>query len=246
MEDFFRGKTVCVIGANSDIAKAFAARAAKSGCRLKLYSRDIESLENFLKVENIAAECTHLDITDTDALEKFADSFGGFDGVIIAAGYSPKNNCGGDTKEIARTIAANYTGCVLLLEMIKGKLKDRRGGFVSVISSLAGERGKMSNSVYASAKSGLTAYMEGLEQELSPYDIPVSIVKPAWVKTKMTEHDARVQQSFTSQTADQVAKKMRRIIAHKKSGAFYTSVWAFGINCALKMIPGFVYRRLSL
>jgi short-subunit dehydrogenase len=247
-KNFFQAKKIWIIGANSDIAKEFILCVAsiKSGITLKLFSRNMKELKQFINTQNIEAECIHFDITNIKKIVQLPLYSDVPDGIVIAAAYDPPENCTGDYAEITKTISTNYTGCVLLLEAMKNKLKGKRCGFVSVLSSLAGERGKMSNSVYASTKSGLTCYLEGLEQELTPSGVSVTIIKPAWVKTKMTINDMRVQKSFIAQTPAQVASIMFHAIKKRRRGAIYTSIWAFCIGIIIKLIPGFIYRHLSL
>jgi len=55
------------------------------------------------------------------------------------------------------------------------------------ISSVAGERGRMSNYIYGSAKAGFTAYLSGLRNRMTAFGVHVMTVKPGFIDTKMTE-----------------------------------------------------------
>jgi decaprenylphospho-beta-D-erythro-pentofuranosid-2-ulose 2-reductase len=135
---------------------------------------------------------------------------------------------------------------MLLLERMKEKLKSERFQFVCVISSLAADRGKKRNSVYASTKAGLSCYLEGIEQEFFPYGTVVTIVKPGFVKTKMTSGDAKVQKSIFSQTAGQVAYKIYKAVIKRRYGDVYTSFFFYCVGIALKLMPDFIFRRINI
>ena len=64
----------------------------------------------------------------------------------------------------------------------------RKSGFIVGISSVAGERGRQSNYIYASSKSAFTIYLDGLRNRLFTSNVHVLTVKPGFVYTKMTHH----------------------------------------------------------
>jgi short-subunit dehydrogenase len=245
-DSLLKHKTIWIIGANSDVAKALILCIKAENCVLKLFSRDMISLQNFIEKNNIKAKCIYFDITNFSQVERLLSSFKTPDGIIITAGYLPYQNCMRDITEINKTVASNYLGILVFLEKIKEKLKSNRHGFLCVLSSVGGDRGKSSNSIYASSKSGLTCYLEGLEQELTPFGISLIIVKPVWIKTKMTANDNKIQRAFISQTSEQVAHKIYSAIIKNRKGVYYTSLWAFCISIIIRLIPGFIYRYLNM
>jgi short-subunit dehydrogenase len=245
-DSLLKNKTIWIIGSNSDIAKALILHIKAENCVLKLFSRDMISLRNFIEKSNIIAECIYFDITIFSQIERLLLSSNTPDGIIITVGYLSNQNCMGDTAEINNTVASNYLGILIFLEKIKEKLKNGRHGFICILSSVGGDRGKSSNSIYASSKSGLTCYLEGLEQELTPFGISVIVVKPVWVKTKMTAKDNRIQRSFVSQTSEQVAHKIYTAILYNRKGVCYTSFWAFCISIIIRLIPRVIYRHLNM
>jgi decaprenylphospho-beta-D-erythro-pentofuranosid-2-ulose 2-reductase len=54
-------------------------------------------------------------------------------------------------------------------------------------SSVAGERARRSNFVYGSTKAGLDAFYTGLTEALRPHGVTVTVVRPGFVHTRMTE-----------------------------------------------------------
>jgi short-subunit dehydrogenase len=242
------GKKIYVVGANSDIAKALVLLLAEEGCRLTLFSRDTEALGAFAAQSASKAAVHRLDIEDFAGIGRvFAELPDAPDGIIIAAGYLPEGgHAAADGETVEKIVRANYSGIVCLLELLKDSLALPKDGFVLAISSLAGVRGKASSKIYSSAKAGLTAYMEGLAQELGAGGTRVAAVCPGYVRTKMTAGLEKVQKSAFAQSPDEVAKIMLKIILSRKSGVFYTSLFwrlaAFG----LRFLPGRIYCRLKL
>jgi short-subunit dehydrogenase len=240
------GRNIGLIGANSDIAKALLRRLQKESCHMFLFSRNTAQLQDFCAKEGIAATIGHIDLEDVRAIENLArGALLPMDGLIIAAGFLPGPAlAGADAKTAEKTIKANYAGIVCLLELLKDNLRGKEGAFISVISSLAAVRGKASNALYASAKAGLTAYLEGLAQELYGR-VRVCAIQPGYVATKMLKGRTLEKFCFT-QTPDAVAGVMLDIIKRGKTGVFYTSVfWRLAAFC-LRLIPGFIYYKLKL
>ena len=90
--------------------------------------------------------------------------------------------------ETAKTINANYTGAVSILNIIAADYEVKQKGTIIGISSVAGNRGRQSNYIYGSAKAAFTAYLSGLRNRLYHQKIHVMTVLPGFVYTKMTEH----------------------------------------------------------
>ena len=90
--------------------------------------------------------------------------------------------------ETIKTINANYTGAVSILNIVAADYEQKQNGTIIGISSVAGNRGRQSNYIYGSAKAAFTAYLSGLRNKLFHQKIHVMTVLPGFVYTKMTEH----------------------------------------------------------
>ncbi len=160
---------ILIIGAKSDIAKAVARKYAENGYNLYLAARKSIELEEFANDINIRTQrnmkCVELDILDYTSHEAFYDALEEKPlGVISAVGYlGEQDKAQKDIKEAKKIIDTNYTGIVSLLNIIANDFEKRKSGFIIGISSVAGDRGRMSNYIYGSAKAALTAYLSGLE-----------------------------------------------------------------------------------
>jgi decaprenylphospho-beta-D-erythro-pentofuranosid-2-ulose 2-reductase len=60
-------------------------------------------------------------------------------------------------------------------------------GRIVAMSSVAGERVRRSNFVYGSTKAGLDGFYLGLGEALREYGVGVLVVRPGFVRSKMTE-----------------------------------------------------------
>ena len=84
-------------------------------------------------------------------------------------------------------IIANYAGPVSTLLHLANRFRAQGHGSIVVLSSVAGERVRKANYVYGSSKAGLDAFAQGLGDALAGTGVRVLVVRPGWVRTKMTE-----------------------------------------------------------
>jgi decaprenylphospho-beta-D-erythro-pentofuranosid-2-ulose 2-reductase len=74
-----------------------------------------------------------------------------------------------------------------LLIAFSERLKQQRHGKILVISSVATLRPRKNNYLYGASKIGLDFFSRGLMQELRPFNVQLSILRPGFVRTKMTK-----------------------------------------------------------
>jgi NAD(P)-dependent dehydrogenase (short-subunit alcohol dehydrogenase family) len=67
------------------------------------------------------------------------------------------------------------------------RMREQGHGSIVVFSSVAGERARRSNFVYGSTKAGLDVFYTGLTEALRPHGVTVTVVRPGFVQTRMTE-----------------------------------------------------------
>ena len=66
-------------------------------------------------------------------------------------------------------------------------LRGQGHGRILVLSSVAGYRVRRSNFVYGAAKAGLDGFAKGLGEAVRGTGVSVHVVRPGFVRTKMTE-----------------------------------------------------------
>jgi decaprenylphospho-beta-D-erythro-pentofuranosid-2-ulose 2-reductase len=230
-------QSVLVLGGTSDIAQATLQRLDATRLeRVVLAGRDAKALE---QVESFDADQpgSH-DAWVTDVF----DRHGGFDVVLLAFGVLGEQAAAeADTTEALRVSRANYLGAVsVALPTVRRMMHDGHGVFV-VLSSVAGDRARRSNFVYGASKAGLDAFAQGLT-EMARGVVRVVIVRPGFVKTKMTEGMKPVP---FSTTADAVADAIFGAIRTGKEVVYVPGVLRF-VMLVLRNMPRAVFRRLPL
>ncbi|HEX8646079.1 MAG TPA: decaprenylphospho-beta-D-erythro-pentofuranosid-2-ulose 2-reductase [Thermoleophilaceae bacterium] len=244
-------QSVLVLGGTSEIGVATAKRLARERAR-----RVILAVRDPGRAEGAAAELRELgaetevvafDAVDIGSHEAFVqdvfDRFGDIDLVLVAWGVL------GDQERLARDHDAaveaaqvNYTGVVSVSVPLAERMKRQGHGTIVYLSSVAGERARASNFVYGSTKAGMDAFAQGLGDSLAGSGVRVMVVRPGFVKTKMTEGLDPVP---LSTDADAVAES---IAAGLRTGAH--TVWSPGplrfVMSALRHVPRPIFRRLDL
>ena len=86
-----------------------------------------------------------------------------------------------------RLARINYVGAVSAGLAVARVLQAQGHGTLVVLSSVAGERVRRANFIYGSSKAGLDGFAQGLGDALAGSGARVLIVRPGFVRTKMTE-----------------------------------------------------------
>ncbi|WP_126243776.1 SDR family oxidoreductase [Chitinophaga rhizosphaerae] len=241
--------TVLILGAGSDIAVALARRYAAAGFTLQLAGRNPEQLrplEQDLRIRHRIAVTVHA----FDALD--FTSHAGFyralpappDVVLCVFGYLGSQEKGQqDWQEASRILHTNFTGAVSILNIVAEDMAARGKGTIIGISSVAGDRGRMSNYLYGSAKAGFTAYLSGLRNRLWHSGAHVMTVEPGFVATQMTGHLAlpALLTAQPGEVADDIFKA-----AEKKKNVLYTKWFWRYIMMIIKNIPEPIFKKKKL
>ncbi len=244
-------QSVLILGGTSEIALATAKKLVQGRTRkVVLAGRNPASLEAAATSLKAGGADT-VDVIAFDALD-FAshpgvidDAFtrhGDFDVVIVAFGLL------GDQKtdetnpaSAVEVVQSNYTGAVSVLLPVSHKMQQQGHGTIVVLSSVAGERARAANYIYGSSKAGLDAFAQGLGDQLVESGVKVIVVRPGFVKTKMTAHmDAKPM----STTADAVAGAIVRAVASGTEVVYAPSYLRF-IFSVFRHMPRPVFRRIK-
>jgi short-subunit dehydrogenase len=247
-------ETLVVLGATSGIARALCQRLAARGCHLILAGRnlaEIEPLASDLRVRHRAeVSIEPFDALDFDGVGGFVDRCfaqptGAPSGVVLCYGYMVDQSLTQtDPAEARRTIDVNFTSAVLMLDRFAERFEQARAGSITVISSVAGDRGRQSNYTYGAAKAGLTAYLQGLRNRLYPSGVHVLTVKPGFVDTRMTQGRVNPRSPLLA-TPERVARSIDRAMVGRKDVIYAPWFW-WGIMAIIRLIPEPVFKRLKL
>ena len=130
-------------------------------------------------------------MTEIGALENFADAaarrLGDIDLVLVAAGELDMADLATlDAPRVAALATTNFTGPAAAMTAFARVLRAQGHGRIVVLSSVAGYRVRAANFVYGAAKAGLDGFALGLGDALAGSGVNVMVVRPGFVRTKMT------------------------------------------------------------
>ena len=191
-------KKIVIVGATSAMAEHCARLwvAGQAGDVI-LLGRNVEKIEAVaadLRVRSPQSTVRALQVSfsDPQAIRATVDaivSAGVPDIVLIAHGSLPDQHaCQDDLALAAEALEINGISPVLFAEAFAGHMLREQKGTLTIIGSVAGERGRKSNYVYGAAKGLVTRYAEGLQHRLAGTAVKVVLVKPGPTATPMTAH----------------------------------------------------------
>ncbi|MGB8682608.1 MAG: SDR family oxidoreductase [Candidatus Binatus sp.] len=241
---------VLILGATSPIARALAIRFASDGAHLYLAARDADEARRVAEDVGARAGVSALsgtfDAADFAAHDEFirhvATTLGGLDGVVVCFGtLGDEDAAQTDPTDALATINQNFTGAVSLITLAARHLEQQRSGFIIVIGSVAGERGRKKNYVYGSAKGALATFTQGLRGRLAASDVHVMTVKLGTVDTRMTwGREGALLTIAPTKAADLIYAAYR-----KRAEVVYVPWFWRLIMGAIRLIPESRFKRVS-
>ena len=192
----FAGKTAFVTGGAAGIGLALGRAFARSGMKVMLADIETDALQAAVKsLREISPDIggTICDVADAASVERAAqaafDAFGKVHVVCNNAGVA----AGGGIDHISLdnwrwVIDVNLMG---VLHGIKSFLPHIRahgeGGHIVNTASMAGMQGGLGLSPYGASKFAVVSMSEGLNLQLKPHGIGVSVLCPSYVRTRIGE-----------------------------------------------------------
>ncbi|KAF4409297.1 MULTISPECIES: decaprenylphospho-beta-D-erythro-pentofuranosid-2-ulose 2-reductase [Streptomyces] len=251
MQDAFGiPQSLLVLGGSSEIALAIARRLVAHRTRTVLLagrpSPRLDAAAAELRGLGADARTVAFDAEDTDSHEEllgklFAD--GDIDMVLLAFGVLGDPEHDEERPQSAVRVArTNYTGA-LSAGLVCGQALRRQGhGTLAVLSSFAAVRARRGNFVYGSSKAGLDAFAQGLGDALYGTGARVMVVRPGFVRTRMT---SGLTEAPLATDPDTVAAAVEHGLRRRRE-----TVWVPGglrlVAAALRLLPRPLFRRLTL
>ncbi len=243
-------QTLFLLGGTSDIALAIArAYARHAPLRVVLAARHTSRRDEAvrsLQALGCAVEALDFDAraTQTHADVVTAAARGGdLDISVVAYGVlGDPEQAWTDVPSGVELAEVNYVGPVATGIALGAQIREQGHGVVVALSSVAGERPRRSNFVYGSTKAGFDAFYTGLGEALRGLGGRVLVVRPGFVRSKMTDG---LRPAPLAATPDQVAQAVVDAVA---SGA--EQVWVprtlRAVMSGLRHLPRPVFRRLPI
>lgn len=245
-------QSVLVLGGGSEIARATVRRLIGQRTRtVVLAARDPEALAGEVaSLTDLGAtrvEAVAFDACDFDSHEKFVidvwDRFGDIDLVLLAFGVlGDQELAATDRARAVELLQTNLTGAVSVAIPITERLVAQGHGTWVVLSTVAGERVRKSNLTYGASKAGLDGWFCALGDRLAGTGVDVLVVRPGFVRTRMTEG---LEEAPLSTTPEKVADDILAGLAKGRS-----IVWSppalRALMSVVRHLPRPVFRRLPL
>jgi len=242
---------VLVIGGGSEIAGAILEELpACPGREVALLGRESAALG--AAAERLAGKAIATHTIPLEALEfgshraaidRAAEALGTIDLVIVAIGVLGERGAfPEDIPAAAEVLQINTAGAGSLLLESARVLRGQGHGTIVVLSSVAAQRARAANAVYCASKAGLDSLAEGLGDALQPHGVNVMVVRPGFVRTRMTAGLAEPPMSCDPRTVGLAT------VRGLERGA--QNVWAPSrlrwLMLAIRLAPRGLMRRLAL
>jgi short-subunit dehydrogenase len=244
-------KRVAIFGATSYMAEQVARLYAAEGDQLFLAGRSESKLAAIAADLEIrgANEVRYqsIDFNNTMALPSLVDCMlrslhGGVDHVLIAYGVLGEQEASEQSPEQTKIeLETNFVSPAVLLDLLALHFEKQKSGTIGVISSVAGDAGRRSNYIYGSAKSGLSAFTQGLRSRLHPFGVKVITIKPGPVETPMT---SRIKGKPLAPAAA-VARTIYRSMQRGAPDVLYTPAIFRPIMVVIRALPESIKKRID-
>ncbi len=183
MEKHEPGKVALITGCSSGIGKAVAVDLAASGWTVIATGRKPEM------VSGIGAACTlKLDVEDSNsvqaAFKTVHEKFGGVDLLVNNAGFGSEAAVEELSDEALHgMLETNLFGVLRCMRAAIPGMRERGGGTIINIGSIAGRWAAPFGGGYAASKAALASLTEAARGELAPFGIKVSLAEPGPIAT---------------------------------------------------------------
>ena len=189
-----KDKVIIITGASSGIGYKTALTLSKAGATIVAGARRVDKLEALKQTimdQDGEISINQIDVTKREECAKLTntaiDKYGKIDVLINNAGLMPlsfvKNL---KIDEWDRMVDVNIKGVLYSTAAVLPHMISNKSGHIVNISSIAGRLVFPAGSVYCATKHAVTAFSEGLRQELSQRsNIRVTCIEPGVVATEL-------------------------------------------------------------
>lgn len=248
-------KTLLVLGATSGVALAYLRLVCEQN-RFDRYVLLARNGENLAKVTtDIGARSGKdvleivCDLSDVEAINGTLSSITS-KGIEISECFlaygilGDQNEFQSDPLSLNKMLQTNFVSAVLWMEQLASLFEAQGHGRLVVIGSVAGDRGRQSNYLYGATKGGLERVSEGMAHRFaSKPDISVTVVKPGFIDTPMTDHLTKSGPLWA--TPDKVAESILKAVDKKRVRIYTPWFWRW-ILLIVRSLPVFVFHKTKM
>jgi NAD(P)-dependent dehydrogenase (short-subunit alcohol dehydrogenase family) len=208
-------KTAIVTGASSGIGEATAQRLATAG--YKVYGTSRRGARN----EHRSFEMLPLDVTSDDSVEAAVAEVmrlsGRIDLLVNNAGFgvAPAGAEESSMDQARSIFDTNFFGIVRMTRAVVPHMRTQGNGRIINIGSVLGFLPMPYGALYAATKHAIEGYSESLDHELRTRGIRVSVIEPAYTRTRFDANflapDAKLDEYRDVRAA--VGKRLAEVMA---------------------------------
>ena len=200
MNTFLAGKNALVTGGTRGIGLAVAEALLGAGAGVAVCGRSEESMKSAVsQLTNKSKGKVLGKVADVRRNTEVADLFnlidremGGLDILVNNAGVGVfKSTAELTVEDWQKTLETNLSGVFYCCREALPRLKQRGGGYIINISSLAGKNAFTSGAAYNASKFGLNGFTEAMMLDHRYDKVRVSYVMPGSVDTEFSSGSAR-------------------------------------------------------
>ncbi|MFJ2771602.1 SDR family oxidoreductase [Streptomyces sp. NPDC087300] len=211
----FGGQLVLITGAGSGIGRATAFAFAEAGARVVAVDRDAESAARTAEMSRLigapAAWGETVDVTDEQAMEKFAEKvateYGVVDVLVNNAGIGLSGSfLDTSAEDWKKVLDVNLWGVIHGCRLFGKQMAERgQGGHIVNTASAAAYQPSKALPAYSTSKAAVLMLSECLRAELAGQGIGVSAICPGLVNTNITATTR-----FTGVDAEEEKRRQKR------------------------------------
>jgi NAD(P)-dependent dehydrogenase (short-subunit alcohol dehydrogenase family) len=189
------GKVAIITGAATGIGRATALLFAGEGASVVI--ADVNEDDAQRTVANIedeggSARFVQADVSEAEdvqaLMERAAEEMSGIDVIVNNAGAQRSGAVTEfEESEWDLLMRVNPRSCFLGAKYGVPHLRERGGGSIVNVSSLAGLKGGPGMTAYSASKGAIIAFTRALAEELAPDNIRANSVCPGWIDTPFNE-----------------------------------------------------------
>ena len=200
-------KTAIVTGGTKGIGRAIAESLVRAGAQVAITARNEDEITAAVTQLNAIGPGTatgHVcDVRDYNQVKSLFANLDALDILINNAGVGKFASVESMSVEDFRTVLeTNVFGVFYCCHEAIPLMKQRGGGYIINISSLAGANPHAEMAAYNASKFGLNGFSEALMQEVRQDNIKVSYIMPGSVNTEFGGDEPSDQKSWQLQPAD--------------------------------------------
>ena len=191
-------KVAVVTGSTRGLGYAIAEAYLAAGASVVISSESLDATQEaeaefkrkgFERVAGMVCDVTD-DLQQQSLVEAAIANFGGIDILVANAGVADEFSGSIDISRQVydRVMDVNLGSVVRLCTRVVPALKERGGGTIILMSSLAGVRGNKRLGPYALSKAGLAQLARNLAVELGLFNIRANAIAPGFIRTELAKH----------------------------------------------------------